>query len=222
MKQPYWKYLLSYLYGFSVEVSGSQYNPYLEVKYSKGRYQLLTENAIHSHEDLYLHYLKAFQILEIDSLKLDNVLLLGLGLGSIPMILENKMDLKLNYTAVELDEKVIHLANKYGLQDLQSTFEFICTDAHLFVMQCEQRFDMICVDLFLDDIIPEHFMEADFLLGLRDLCSPEALILFNCLAFTADDRVESQRFYEGVFQTVFPDAKALDVHNNLILLNRNP
>ena len=75
MKQPLWKKLVSYVYEFSVETVEGKFNPYLEVLYSRGRYQLATENAIYSHEDLYTNYFQAFNKIDLGRQSFDNVLL---------------------------------------------------------------------------------------------------------------------------------------------------
>ncbi|MEM7104188.1 MAG: hypothetical protein AAF502_13705 [Bacteroidota bacterium] len=98
MKQPLWKKLVSYVYEFSVECIEGKFNPYLEVLYSKGRYQLATENAIYSHEDLYTNYFEAFVKIQLNQQSIDNVLILGLGLGSIPVMLENNFGKSYHYT----------------------------------------------------------------------------------------------------------------------------
>ena len=114
MKQPKWKRLLSYLFEIHIESTSSDYNPHLYVSLQKGRYQLSTANAIYSFEDLYDNFSDAFKEIDLDQLNVQNVLILGFGLGSIPIILEQKFNKKYFYTGVEIDEEVLYLANKYG------------------------------------------------------------------------------------------------------------
>ena len=117
---PRWKRLLSYFVEFHIESAPSELNPHLYVSLNRGRYQLCTANAVYSFADLYDNFVKAFQRLQPAQLPIREVLLLGFGLGSIPLMLEKKFHCRIRYTGVEADESVIWLAGKYALPELQS------------------------------------------------------------------------------------------------------
>lgn len=222
MRPPWWKKWISYIREWPVESVSSELNPELHVCLSQGRYQLCTANAVYSYEDLYDNFYKAFRKLPLDGLNVEHVLLLGLGLGSIPYMLEKKFRKKYYYTAVEVDEAVIYLAQKYALSDLDSGIEVVRADARLFVDQSVEKFDLITMDIFLDDEVPEKFERADFLEDLDRLLSPEGLLLYNRLSRTRADLEKTRRFYEEVFCRVFPEADYLDLNGNWMLLNRRP
>ena len=139
---------MSYFFEFHIESAPSEINPHLYVSLSRGRYQLSTANAIYSFEDLYDNFFDAFKQIDLDKYPIKNVLVLGLGLGSIPLMLEKNFGKKYNYTAVEIDESVIYLSSKYALPQLKSNIQMICADAFAFVMQTEQKFDLICIHFY--------------------------------------------------------------------------
>ncbi|MEO1623779.1 MAG: methyltransferase domain-containing protein, partial [Bacteroidota bacterium] len=201
-----------------IESAPSPHNPHLYVSLRKGRYQLSTAHAIYSHEDLYDNFSGAFEQLQLDRLPGKEVLLLGFGLGSIPIILE-KMGHQFQYTAVEIDESVIYLASKYALPQISSPVQLICADAEVFVAQCARQFDLIAVDVFLDDLIPAPFEANGFLEQLRDLLSPGGLLLYNRLAYTPQDVDSARNFYQQSFVSVFPEGRYLDIRGNWVLLN---
>jgi spermidine synthase len=208
MNVPHWKRWLSYLFELPLEQSGSPYNPVLEVSIKRGQFRLSTANAIYSYGDR----------MDWSKLPGQEVLLLGLGLGSIPYMLEKTYQKELYYTAVDIDEEVMRLADKYLLHTLKSPIEQVCADAAVFVaVSPDETYDLICVDLFDDDRIPEEFAQPAFLEELSRILRPNGLILYNCLAFTPDERRESERFFNEVFRAVFPQAKALYVGDNLVL-----
>jgi len=212
--------MLSYVYELHIESTSSEYNPHLYVSLNRGRYQLCTANAVYSHEDLYDNFSSAFRQIKLDQLDIKKVLVLGLGLGSIPQMLEKVFQKNYQYTAIEIDEEVLYLANKYILKDLDSRMNFICTDALAFVHQSTETFDMITVDVFLDDEIPEDFQSIDFLEQVKNLLNPQGIVLYNCLAHTAKDRKLSKAFYDEKFSQVFQDSKMLNVKDNWMLVNR--
>lgn len=219
MRPPRWKVWLSYIMEQHVESSSSAYNPHLYVSLSSGRYQLCTANAIYSFEDRYDNYRKAFARVDLEKLPGKEVLILGLGLGSIPLMLEKIFDREFYYTAVEIDEAVISLASKYALPDIASPVELICADALAYVAQRPATFDLICMDVFLDDIVPESFEQQDFLRGLKEMINPKGLLLYNRLAAATKDQKESIVFFEENFLPVFPEAAYADVGGNYMLVN---
>ncbi len=219
MKQPAWKRLLSYATPLTLETSQSDYNPLLRVALKRGQYQLLSANAIYSYGAMYDNFVKAFQRIDIKNRTVEDVLILGFGLGSIPYMLEKVFDRKYYYTAVEIDAEVLHLANKYVVPDLDSSINFIVSDAQSFVAVCEEQFQLICMDVFLDDKVPEELQEEDFLEDVKRLLAPGGILLYNKLAYREPDKKEALHFLETRFSTVFPKAGFMDVDGNFILVN---
>ncbi len=220
MKQPLWKRWLSYIREIPIETSESEHNPFLNIVLKNGQYQLCTANAIYSYGDLYDNFSKAFKQIDIDRLPINNVLILGFGLGSIPLMLEKMFHKKYYYTAVEIDPEVLRLANTYVLPELKSGIEFQILDAYTYAVFCEEKFDMICMDVFLDDAVPTELEKDDFLNNLKDMLTENGVLLFNKLAFHKNDKKEALSFFQNHFKRVFTEGVYIDVQGNYILLNR--
>jgi len=220
MKQPILKRLLSHFFEIHIESTSSEYNPHLYVSLRRGRYQLSTANAIYSFEDLYDNFFDAFKEIDLDQLNIQNVLILGFGLGSIPILLEQNFGKKYHYTGIEIDEEVLYLANKYAIPDINSGIELVCADAIHYVNLSSIKYDMIAVDLFQDDIIPQQFEEPTFLENLKKLLSPKGILLYNRLAHNSADITQTKSFYHNSFKKVFDKGTYLEVNNNWMLLNR--
>jgi spermidine synthase len=219
MSAPLWKRLLSYLFELHVESTSSEYNPHLYVSLKNGRYQLSTANAIYSYGDLYDNFSGAFAKMDLDKGNIQSVLILGLGLGSIPIILEKVFKKQYHYTAVEIDEEVVYLASKYTLPALESNIEIISTDAAIFTLQCQQQFDLIAVDIFLDDVIPNTFQQPSFLKQVAELLTDKGVLLYNHLAYTQADRNKAKDFFEAAFQIVFPQAVFVETNGNWMMMS---
>jgi spermidine synthase len=211
--------LMSFFLECPLETISTPLHPVLNVVLIQGRLQLCTEKAVYSFGDLYTNFRSAFRALRIRQLPISNVLLLGLGLGSIPELLEKKFGCRYHYTCVEIDEGIIDLARRYTLRRLESPFEIICTDAARFVAQTPSKYDLICADVFIDDQIPDQMQSLDFFEHLRRICAPDGLILFNCFALETADQIKAQALFEERFARVFPGATYLDVKTNWILIN---
>ncbi len=219
MKPPAWKRLLSYILELHVESTSSQHNPHLYVSLKKGRYQLCTANAVYSYGDLYDNFSNAFQQMDLERANIKTVLVLGLGLGSIPLILEKCFKKLYHYTAIEIDEEVVYLASKYTLPQMESPVEVVCTDALAYVQQCRQKFDLVAVDLFIDDVIPDDFQKTGFLEQLGKLISPGGTLLYNHLAYTPCDVENARTFYESSFKQVFRKGTVLKTKGNWMMVS---
>ena len=219
MDEPTWKIWLSYLAEVRLESTSSAYNPQLQVSLKQGRYQLSTAHAVYSYGDLYSNFDRAFQQIRLEQLPGDAALILGFGLGSIPLLLEKKFGLRFHYTAVEIDETVLELAHRYTVPDIASPIDFVCADAAIFLETTEQTFDLICMDIFQDDTVPPAFEDLSFLENLKLSLSPKGILLYNRLAATAKDIAKTKIFFEESFLSVFPQGKYLDVKGNWILVS---
>lgn len=220
MTEPLWKRLISYLVEWPVAKTSSPHNSRLEVGLRFGRYRLTTDNAIYSFDDLYDHFYKAFQKTRWTGRIGNRCLLLGLGLGSIPSMLERRFDQKLQYTAVDIDPVVISLFQKYLEPRLESPVEYHCDDAAHYIQSAGQSFDLIAMDVFTDVDIPDQCQSESFLADLSRLLAPGGWLFYNRLAATPEDRQKTKSFFEGSFKKYFPEAVFLDTRTNWILLNR--
>lgn len=220
MKQPAWKRFLSYFYSFCLEDTHSNINPHLQVFLKQGRYQLCTDHAVYSYGDLYDNFTRAFDVLKLEEIDVKKVLVLGFGMGSIPVILEKLFEKDYEYTGIEIDKKVIELAHKYVLPEVKSKVNLICADAYQFVMGCKEKFDLIAVDVFLDDMIPASFEKDDFLARLSTLLSSEGIVVYNRLSQNKKDMALNDTFYNEHFKNCFPDADIVTMEGNSMLLSR--
>mgnify|MGYP001202158802 CR=1 FL=1 len=219
MHIPLWKKWVSHVVPLTLETAASEQNPDLAVMLDRGRLQLLSGNAIYSWDDLYHNFTIAFGTLDLKARPIEDVLILGLGLGSVPYILEKTYGRAYRYTAVEWDETVAELAARYTLSRLKSPVDIITADAGIFLQVTEEQYDMIVVDIFEDDRTPEQFETVAFLEACAERLRPNGLILYNRLYNAHRNIVSTQRFFEDTFKNVFPGADKIDTGGNWILVN---
>ncbi len=217
MEIPKWKQWLSYLMEVHLESSSSEHNEELHVTLNKGRLQLSTPNAIYSYADKYENFYKTFEQIELND-TIEDVLILGFGLGSIPYMLEEKFGKNYKYTGVELDEEVIYLASKYVLSDLKSDVMLIEADAINYMHQCTQAFHLICIDIFVDDQIPGAFLTTEFLHLVKDNLIDGGQVVFNHLADRKIYEEKALHYFNTVFKDVFPNGRYLQVLGNGMMI----
>jgi spermidine synthase len=218
VKIAFWKKLLSHFTDLVLEKKQSNYSDKLEIVLSRGRIALCTKNAMYSFEDLYLNFRTSFSKIDISGYRVEKVLVLGAGLLSVPYILEKKYHKKFICKAVDIDPVVLEAARQYALPKLESEIELICADAIDFVPNEKEKFDLIIVDIFIDDKIPMVFESADFLNSIKNLMLPEALLMFNRMAQNEIAIKKTEAYYNQLFKIAFKDSEMLELNGNRMLL----
>lgn len=215
----WWKKWLSWLMPIHIETIDSQYNESMELDLINGRLRLTTRDAIYSFDDRYYNFYKTFRKTRLPK-NGSEVLILGLGLGSIPYILERNFHKQFHYTAVELDEAVLYLFGKYQQRRLSSSFEIIQSDAANYIAVQDHKYHMICIDVFIGEHVPVHIKSDDFIRHVKRSLSPSGRILWNMLYATKEQVEEVNEFIELKFSVHFPDFQILEVLGNVIITNR--
>jgi spermidine synthase len=212
------KELFSHVYEFPVEQVESKFSTILNVSYFKGRYMLSTRNAVYSFAEKYESFAEAFKQLKIEKRDIQKVLILGYGLGSITQILNQQYQKNCHYTAVDIDPVIIDLAKRYGYMPAQSKIEMFCADAYEFVKSDTEQYDLICVDVFIDDTVPENAESEVFLYNLSRLLKKDnGLLIYSRL--NADDiqKAANNSFRRDTFKKVFSPVKEIETKGNLML-----
>lgn len=218
MHIPKWKRWLSYLTELELEHISSDLHESLTISLVQGRIQLFADKAIYSFEDLYSNFAEAFKHVDLNRLPGKRVLVLGLGLGSVIQLLEKKHAFHGEYTAVEWDEAIIYLAEKYTLKNIDVPLMTIAADAEIFLKTyTDELFDLILVDIFQDDVIPPYFSTKTCLQKLKSILATEGLIISNRLYKSPADQANTNLYTKDVFQTIFPTSAAITVEGNRLL-----
>lgn len=127
-------------------------------------------------------------------------LVIGLGGGVIPMALR-QLDPAMQIDAVELDPAVISVAQRHFGYRQDASSKAHADDGRMFVrrqLRAGRRYDMVLVDAYDENYIPEHLLTREFLLQLRELLDPGGVVVANTFA----DR-PLQRFEDATYQSVF-------------------
>jgi SAM-dependent methyltransferase len=221
MQIPWWKKWWSYLFEIHVESTSSFYNEELHVSIVDGRYQLTTPTAIYSWADKYDNFKLAFEKLDFNERSIEDVLILGFGMGSIPYMLERTFGQRFRYTGVEIDEEVIYLASKYVVSSLASDIQIIQADASTFIHMDPNRYDLITMDVFIGHEIPTVFLTGEYLNSLKESLSEDGILMFNMLAQTPSDRAAATQFFGDYFLPVFPSGGIENIKGNMILVSEH-
>lgn len=193
----------------------------LEVLVSQGRIKLCTENATYSYEDLYSVFKKGFHQINIGQFKIEKVLILGFGLGSIPNLLSNKYNFKSEYTGIEIDPVIIDLNHEFLPENILNQCQLIEADAYEWVQKKQDRFNLIAIDLFIDALTDNKFKSDAFISNTVQHLAKNGMLLFNLLANSKENAKSIQLYFKEVFQPQFKAAKILSIGQNRLLVGNN-
>jgi len=194
---------LSHFYRIVVEKTTSEYNSELIVAIQEGRYVLNTRNSNYSFASLHRVFQKALNKIEINNSK--SILLLGCGAGSIPTIIYKELGLNPQIDAVEIDEKVIALGNKYFGLNQYPNLNVVIDDAINFIEKTDNKYDIILVDLFKGINVPEEFLKQYFFESLKSLLKNNGEVLLNYVAYNYETKQQVLTI-EKALESTFPQS----------------
>ncbi|MES2779229.1 MAG: fused MFS/spermidine synthase [Bacteroidota bacterium] len=185
----------SYIWGQRLATYNSKVSGKLEVWMVNGKLVLNSAHANQSYDSLHYVFKQVFDEIQLEQQPVHHVLLLGLGAGSVPAIIEEELVMNCKITAVEKDPLMIELGKKHFDINRFKQLHIVLDDALHYVQNCKQQFELIIIDLFVDDHVPEPFTNESFLTDLNRLLSNEGFLLFNMIVYTPEQLEQFKRVY---------------------------
>jgi spermidine synthase len=143
------------------------------------------------------------------------ILIIGLGGGTLPRVLQKILP-EARIDAVEVDPAVVRVAYKYfDFAPLPQTHVFE-EDGRVFAKRMgrrETRYDLVMLDAFDHEYIPEHLLTREFLREIKGLLSERGVLAANTFASSRLYDFESATYY-----SVFGDFYRLKSANRVILV----
>ncbi|WP_458628082.1 spermidine synthase [Winogradskyella sp. PC D3.3] len=175
------KRIISYIYPVTKTIK-SQYSGLLEITWYNGKKHLNSKNANYSYGSL--QRILKFGLKNITLSKINSVLILGMGGGSVIKTLRQDFNYTKPITAVEIDPVIIDIAQtEFGITE-DETLKIHCEDAYTFVKSNTTQFDLIIVDLYIDLTVPNKFLNLDFWEAVLNAKSLKGDIIFNAAVAT--------------------------------------
>ena len=173
-----------------------------------------TLNPTSSH----LEYARNILLGLVFTLNPKNILMLGLGGGSIPMMLTNFNKL-LSIDIVEIDPEIADVAKKYFHFKTSQRIRLFIKDAFAFTKDSKKRYDIIIMDAYLGNDLPQPLSTVEFFKE-TDRCLLDTGILIVNLMTT--DRVYFKKMLKKI-SSVFGEIWILDgnTSSNTIIFAMN-
>ena len=131
-------------------------------------------------------------------------LMIGMGGGTISSVLTSIYpDLTLDL--VEVDQAVVKVATDYFGFKKTHQIDVHVTDGRVFARRAlrrKEQYDLIILDAFTGEYIPEHLMTVEFLENIKDLLTPGGVVIANTFSGSSLYHHESAT-YSAVFGPFF-------------------
>ncbi|MFW6389202.1 MAG: spermidine synthase [Marinilabiliaceae bacterium] len=171
------KKLLSYVIPLDIKRYHTEKNGTLEVSLIDGKKRLDSPHANYSYG--ILQSVLKFGLRQIDLSGVGNVLLLGLGGGSVVQTLRDDFGFEGPVVGVDVDEVVVDIArNEFDLKK-DPGLTIVLDDACNYVRHTKEVFDLIIVDVFFDNQVPAGIYDRSFWRNIDARLHRGGFFLFN-------------------------------------------
>jgi spermidine synthase len=151
-----------------------------------------------------------------------SILVVGLGGGTIPVAIAELVP-ESTVDVVEIDAAVVNVARRYFDFVESDRMKVHVSDARVYIKRAAQRnrrYDMVILDAYNGDYIPEHLMTREFLEETRSLLTDSGVVVANTFSRSDLYDHESVTFHE-VFGD-FLNFKLPDTDHRVILASMKP
>ena len=142
------------------------------------------------------------------------ILILGLGGGTLPSTFQ-RLYPSAAIDAVEIDPAVVRVARKFFAFEPGPDTRVFEEDGRVFVKRMQRKraqYDLIILDAFDHEYIPEHMLTREFLLEVKSLLADQGVLAANTFSVSKLYDHESATYY-----SVFGDFFGLKQNNRVIL-----
>ena len=150
------------------------------------------------------------------------VLIAGLGGGTIPLVLSELFP-SASIDVIEIDESVARVANEFFFFEETGLMRVHINDARVFIKRAalkEEKYDYIVLDAFSGDYIPEHMLTQEFLEEVKQVLTPDGVVVANTFStsrFYDHESVTYQRVFGELYNFKLPTSG-----NRIILTQLEP
>ncbi len=150
------------------------------------------------------------------------ILILGVAAGSVIKTLIDEINFEGKIIGVELDPEIIEIANKYfDLQKFEN-LEIIIDNAESFVKNPTYIYDLIIIDIFQDNFMPEFLFEINFINNIKIILLENGFVIFNTMVLNKSDEIRNLKFLENFSSNEFSVTKIsrLEKFNELLIIKK--
>jgi len=179
----FWK-LLSFIVDVPVADGIDSQGNVIQLTLRKGQFLLTSPKMIYSYGSRYEVLKQAYEFFDVYGMKPVSVLFLGSGIVSGVQLLNSHGIVPDVAMLVEKEPLICQWLKSFVRPFLRAkNVELVCSDAVQAVKDLKQLFDLIVVDLFVDDVVPEFVGTETFLRNVVRLIANDGLAIINITKF---------------------------------------
>lgn len=172
------KKMFSYLIPIKIHTVKSTVSKSIEIIWTNGELVLDSANTNYSYGSLQRILRLGLKTIGFDKIiKMNHVLILGVAGGSVVKTLVDEIKFQGRITGVEIDPKIIQVANDYFKLNEIEQLEIVIDDAFEFVLRTKEKYDLIIIDVFQDTKMPNFLYESYFINQICFLLKSKGFVL---------------------------------------------
>ena len=210
----------SYIWPVTIKNYSSPYSGELYIRYFLGKKVLDCKHTNYSFGGLQKVLKRALELLPFNP-DTKKILILGLGAGSVVATIRKQHSKTAHVTGVEIDATILQIAREeFGIVE-NSLTKLVQEDAIVFMANNADRDDLIIIDLFIIDTIPEATQEASFLKQLVTAMEPGGYLVFNTIPETlSNETLDYMISYFESSELMVRVMKKWGYSNNILLVEK--
>ncbi|MBR9861518.1 methyltransferase [bacterium] len=166
----------------------------MRVKLYRGQLQLNSKHASYSYGNIHKLWYETMRTEQVGISNAQRILILGFGAGSIAEHLRSAFLYSGVIDAVEIDAEVMKLYTLYFAEAEHQPLHIHISDAFKFIVDANEMYDFIFVDLF-NDIEPlKEIYEAQFIKNCKARLSTNGKLIINTISNSKEQYHQIQSF----------------------------
>ena len=198
-----------------MEKSDGEILPYIEVVINNGKYEMNGSLVNYSYGSLHTLFDSVFDSYHITDKKIESALIFGFGAGNIASIITKSINPGCKITGIENDSKILEYANTYFNLKNFKNLDLVKEDAFKFAHECSAKFDLIVIDLFVENRVPIKAKQIEFLSELKKALRLNGSIFFNKITDTEETKGEGKKLMENMQHIFGPISQYKQVINGI-------
>lgn len=198
----------SYILPFNVKKFHSPINGDMQVNFINGRKRLDAKNSNYSFGSITEILHQWLKTIAFDANSHKRILLLWLGGGSVISTIREIFVSEAYIEIVDIDPYMIAIAkSEFGLERFKN-IHIIQGDALAYIRDTQSSFDLIIIDIFINNVTPDIFTQKEFIENLVHHLWENGNIIFNMMRKTME--TEWRERIQALFLEQWLEVKILE------------
>lgn len=163
----------------------------------------------------YFPFRKSFKLIGREISDFKKVLVLGAGIGSVGMILDKEFpDHSWELDYIDINDTILEWCRNVMENYPSLICHYIHQDASLFLQQADSKYDLICVDVFDEHVVPKQLLTEQFIEKVMLRLNEKGIAVLNIMFSSELQEIG----YRDILSRKFSDYKSIDTAKNKVFI----